>query len=277
MSGFWGGIGGGGFGDIFGGGGGFPSDSGLGGMIPWDEILTGGSGLPGVISDPNKGSGGGGGTPSKSGSPQKSSSSGIAALLSNPALLKMLAATGGALFAHLLNGQNGMNTSKIDQANAQRSADYQKNFVKIPYMQRGLAALPRGYNPIVTPDPPRFQVTLGSTPAPAPIPAAGTGQPILNAGGYAAGGQAPSHEGIVNGPGGGMDDHIPARSGQQEIRLSDGEFVLPADIVSSIGDGSTSAGAKRLYKMMERIRKQKYGRPVQPSRLPRVGGGILPG
>jgi len=75
---------------------------------------------------------------------------------------------------------------------------------------------------------------------------------------YAVGGK------LVNGQGDGMSDDIKANiSGHQEARLADGEFVIPADVVSHLGNGSTDAGAKQLYAMMDRIRKARTGRERQ--------------
>jgi hypothetical protein len=55
--------------------------------------------------------------------------------------------------------------------------------------------------------------------------------------------------------GDGMSDEIEATiEGTQKARLSDGEFVIPADIVSHLGNGSSDAGAKRLYEMMDKVR-----------------------
>ena len=71
---------------------------------------------------------------------------------------------------------------------------------------------------------------------------------------YAAGGK------LLRGPGDGVSDSIPAViDGQkpQRAALADGEFVLPARIVSEIGNGSTEAGARRLYAMMDRIQKRR--------------------
>jgi hypothetical protein len=67
---------------------------------------------------------------------------------------------------------------------------------------------------------------------------------------YAAGGR------LLKGPGDGVSDSIPAVIGnKQPARLADGEFVVPARIVSELGNGSTEAGARQLYAMMERIQK----------------------
>jgi len=69
-----------------------------------------------------------------------------------------------------------------------------------------------------------------------------------NLGGYSDGGR------LLKGPGDGVSDDIPATIGHgQPARLADGEFVIPARIVSEIGNGSTDAGARELYKMMDRI------------------------
>lgn len=71
-------------------------------------------------------------------------------------------------------------------------------------------------------------------------------------GGYSDGGR------LLKGPGDGVSDNIPAVIGsKQPARLADGEFVLPARIVSEIGNGSTEAGARRLYKMMEDVQKSR--------------------
>jgi hypothetical protein len=68
--------------------------------------------------------------------------------------------------------------------------------------------------------------------------------------------------------GDGMSDEIPATiDGEQEARLSDGEFVLPADIVSHLGNGSSDAGAKQLYSMMDRIRQARTGSKKQGTEI----------
>lgn len=71
-------------------------------------------------------------------------------------------------------------------------------------------------------------------------------------GGYSDGGQ------LLKGPGDGVSDSIPASiNNKQPARLADGEFVIPARIVSELGNGSTDAGAKRLYGMMDRIQADR--------------------
>jgi len=79
-----------------------------------------------------------------------------------------------------------------------------------------------------------------------------------NLGGYSDGGR------MLKGPGDGMSDSIPASiAGKQPARLADGEFVVPADVVSHLGNGSTDAGAKKLYGMMDKIRKARTGKKKQ--------------
>ena len=75
---------------------------------------------------------------------------------------------------------------------------------------------------------------------------------ISDLGGYSDGGR------LLKGPGDGVSDDIPASiGGKQPARLAEGEFVVPARIVSELGNGSTDAGAKRLYQMMDRIQSDR--------------------
>jgi len=76
----------------------------------------------------------------------------------------------------------------------------------------------------------------------------------------------------LGGPTDGMADQIPANiDGQQEAALSDGEFVIPADVVSHLGNGNSNAGANKLYDMMSQVRKDrtgtaKQGKQINPNR-----------
>jgi len=80
------------------------------------------------------------------------------------------------------------------------------------------------------------------------------------AGGYAMGGQPR----FLSGGGDGMSDSIKASiNDNQPARLADGEFIIPADVVSHIGNGSSKAGAKQLYAMMDRARKARTGTTKQ--------------
>jgi len=85
-----------------------------------------------------------------------------------------------------------------------------------------------------------------------------------NLGGYANGGNPR----LLKGPGDGMSDNIPATiSDRQPARLADGEFVIPADVVSHLGNGSTEAGAKKLHEMMNSVRKARTGNPKQGKKI----------
>lgn len=79
---------------------------------------------------------------------------------------------------------------------------------------------------------------------------------ISDLGGYSDGGR------LLRGPGDGVSDNIPASiEGKRPARLADGEFVVPARAVSELGNGSTEAGSKQLYKMLDRIAaKRKKGK-----------------
>ena len=75
---------------------------------------------------------------------------------------------------------------------------------------------------------------------------------ISHLGDYSDGGR------LLRGPGDGISDSIPAMIGKkQPARLADGEFVVPARIVSELGNGSTEAGARKLYAMMDRVQKAR--------------------
>jgi hypothetical protein len=81
---------------------------------------------------------------------------------------------------------------------------------------------------------------------------------------YAAGGK------LLRGPGDGMSDSIPAvitGAKPQRAALADGEFVIPADVVSHLGNGSTEAGSKRLYSMMDKVRRARTGNPKQGKQI----------
>jgi len=74
--------------------------------------------------------------------------------------------------------------------------------------------------------------------------------------------------GMVRGPGSGMDDMVPATiEGRQMAKLSNDEFVIPADVVSDLGDGSSNAGHKKLYQFISDIRQAKTGNSSQPPKL----------
>jgi len=76
-------------------------------------------------------------------------------------------------------------------------------------------------------------------------------------------------DGMVEGAGDGMADMIPASmEGDQDVLLSDGEFVVPADVVSGLGNGSSDAGSNKLEDMMDRVRELRTGGKAQPPAIP---------
>ena len=81
-------------------------------------------------------------------------------------------------------------------------------------------------------------------------------------------------EGMVRGAGGGMDDQVMGTiAGQQDIAVSPGEYIVPADVVSGLGDGSSDAGATELDQMSDRVRMARQGgrieqpQPIDPSQI----------
>jgi hypothetical protein len=125
--------------------------------------------------------------------------------------------------------------------------------------------LPAGINSNNNPNPASPD---GSMPGYGPRLNASTGQMMNN---FAEGGIA----GLLKGRGDGMSDDIHATiNDRQPARLADGEFVVPADVVSHLGNGSTDAGAKHLYSMMDKVRKARTGRKSQGKQI--SAGGYLP-
>ena len=136
-----------------------------------------------------------------------------------------------------------------------------------PY--RHLNLLTPNPNPLVLPptsatmtDPNKFQ----TTPVATPMPFAQGG--IIPAKGIAGLSHGGNPGGYLDGPGDGMSDSIHATIGdKQPAKLADGEFVMPADVVSHIGNGSSKAGAQKLYSMMDRIRKARTGTTKQGKQI----------
>jgi hypothetical protein len=85
---------------------------------------------------------------------------------------------------------------------------------------------------------------------------------LSDLGGYSDGGR------MLKGPGDGMSDSIPASiAGKQPARLANDEFVVPADVVSHLGNGSSDAGAKQLYRMMDKVRAARTGKQAQAKQI----------
>jgi len=83
-------------------------------------------------------------------------------------------------------------------------------------------------------------------------------------------------QGMIKGQGGGMDDEVMGMIGNQRpVAVSPGEYIVPADVVSGIGDGSSDAGAVELDDMLDRVRQERTGTTKQAPKLANVGG-IMP-
>jgi hypothetical protein len=133
-------------------------------------------------------------------------------------------------------------------------------------------------------NPPATTVTTGATGTTSATPAAGlaaipTQEQLMDPNykiGMASGGIASAR--YLQGGTDGMADKIPANiDGEQAAALSHGEFVIPADVVSHLGNGNSEAGADKLYQMMARIRKartgnEKQGKKINPDKF--MPGGL---
>ena len=154
----------------------------------------------------------------------------------------------------------GVSPERIADVTKAPLADIQSRYQAAMGPNAGIARRPGSggvtyFSPMVyTPQAAPAAPTTPVTPTPAnpiiePTYAAGG---IASLGGYSDGGQ------LLRGPGDGVSDDIPATiGGKQPARLADGEFVVPARIVSELGNGSTEAGARKLYAMMDRIRQAR--------------------
>lgn len=152
---------------------------------------------------------------------------------------------------------NYIKDNKIQSASLGLNALNMMNQKKVPEREKYKGPLSKfKFNPDVyepyTPQPP--------TPYQPRMYYAGGG--ISSLGGYSDGGR------MLKGPGDGMSDDIPATiAGKQPARLANEEFVVPADVVSHLGNGSSEAGAKVLYKMMDRVRQARTGNKKQGKQI----------
>ena len=75
-------------------------------------------------------------------------------------------------------------------------------------------------------------------------------------------------EGMLKGPGDGMADRIPAKvEGGHDVLLANNEYIVPADVISALGNGSSDAGAEHMDKMLERVRMAAHGKPTQQKKV----------
>ena len=170
-------------------------------------------------------------------------------------------------------------------ASAQAASDAQKAGILAAYKP---AAAPPAINPYAGQMAMKYNTpattAAATTTAPAGLPAIPTQQQLMdpnykiNSIGMADGGIAMAKGRYLQGKTDGMADKIPSRiDGGQEAALSHGEFVIPADVVSHLGNGNSDAGAQKLYQMMDRIRQartgtKKQGKKINPDKF--MPGGL---
>jgi hypothetical protein len=190
---------------------------------------------------------------------------------SNEAVLDYLKRPGlnDAMIARSMN-EYGVAPQQIADVTKTPLADVQSRYQAAMGPNAGIARRPGSggvtyFSPMVyTPQGAAPAAPAATEAAPAAAPAVvDNSYQVFAAGGMAHGGLGSlghySDGGhLLKGPGDGVSDSIPAMIGnKQPARLADGEFVIPARIVSEIGNGSTDAGARKLYAMMDRIQKAR--------------------
>jgi hypothetical protein len=133
--------------------------------------------------------------------------------------------------------------------------------------QNAIQANPQGFQQFMQGAQQREQQMPGSTFL-GQLGAAGLGAMRFAHGGIADLGSYSDGGRMLKGPGDGMSDNIPAMiAGKQPARLANEEFVVPADVVSHLGNGSSDAGAKQLYQMMDRVRQARTGQKKQGKQI----------
>lgn len=175
----------------------------------------------------------------------------------------------GSLLNNMLGGGGGYSGYKgsIPTYTAQRTMNAIPQTVAAPTAANPQATMPRrpGSGGITYFTPMQYLTPAQVAAQTAPVTPAQPAAPVVEAagggmmrggiaslGGYSDGGR------LLRGPGDGVSDSIPATiGGKQPARLADGEFVVPARIVSELGNGSTEAGARKLYEMMDRVKASR--------------------
>lgn len=165
-----------------------------------------------------------------------------------PALSPLVAA--GMFGALMQNQKSGYNPAPVQAPNV--TMDWNPQPVQAP--ENGIAYGQQFLNPTYS--------TGAAGGGLMSLAAGGMTGKFTTLGSYSDGGR------LLRGPGDGMSDNIPATiANRQPARLADGEFVVPADVVSHLGNGSTDAGAKVLYAMMDRVRKARTGKAKQGKKI----------
>ena len=159
---------------------------------------------------------------------------------------KMLTGGAGVMGLGMLSDRNRFGVPKQDPYTGalSRFKFNPDTYRATPFAEGGIAALDSGgYDRMVGEEPMYSTMASGG---------------IASLGSYSDGGR------MLKGPGDGMSDSIPATiAGKRPARLATEEFVVPADVVSHLGNGSSDAGAKQLYAMMDKVRQARTGRKSQ--------------
>jgi len=171
-----------------------------------------------------------------------------------------------AMIARSMN-EFGVAPERVASITGTPVADVQSRYQAAMGPNAGIARRPGSggvtyFSPMVyTPQvaaPAAAEAAPASNPATVEVAAAGGLMGYAGGGGLGSLGSYSDGGRLLKGPGDGVSDSIPAMIGKnQPARLADGEFVIPARIVSEIGNGSTDAGARKLYAMMDRIQKAR--------------------
>ena len=191
---------------------------------------------------------------------------------SNP-ILGVLGGLGGAFgnFGNDTSNRNYIGAS-LSSPGSNISPDYQASSVTPRVYQPTYADVPQAPAQASTVNVPTYSLqdsanllAMSNPDLAAPYKKMASGG-ISSLGSYSDGGR------MLKGPGDGMSDSIPGMiANKRPARLAEGEFVVPADVVSHLGNGSTDAGAKQLYAMMDKVRKartgtKKQGKQINPMR-----------
>ena len=163
-------------------------------------------------------------------------------------------AAGAGIASGLSGGQDGGTNKSIYDPNTSLTMDWNQQAVNP--VQNGIAYGQQYFNPTFQDD---KAAAGGGLMA---LAAGGSTGGQYNLGSYSDGGR------LLKGPGDGMSDNIPATiARKQPARLADGEFVIPADVVSHLGNGSTEAGSRVLYGVMDKVRRARTGSAKQGKKI----------
>jgi len=174
-------------------------------------------------------------------------------------------AEGGSSFIHI----PGYNDSKVSvNENVLASGNPLLALLTQMFAKQGLLNAQANTSTSSTPSTPSTPMTIDPLNAPGMYPQAADNYMASNPTDKGTFALQAAKGGYLDGAGDGMSDSIPGTiEGKQPARLADGEFVVPADVVSHLGNGSSKAGAKNLYAMMNKVRKARTGNPKQGKQI----------